>query len=70
MPNEATPEVCNLDTRGARLRGSIGVTFLVVTAAAFAAILLLGDVPRSWRLLVGLPAYGAAVGLLQARAKT
>lgn len=69
MPNEPQPEVCNLDTRGARLRGSIGVTFLALTAAAI-AVILLTDVPRGWRPLIALPAYGAAVGLLQARAKT
>jgi hypothetical protein len=69
MLNEPQPEVCNLDTRGARLRGAIGVTFLAVTAAAL-AVILLGDIPRGWRLLIALPAYGAAVGLLQARAKT
>jgi hypothetical protein len=69
MPNEAWSEVCNLDVRGSRLRRGVGVSFLAVTAMAFVAIVV-ADVPRGWRLLVFGPAYGAAVGLLQARAKT
>lgn len=69
MPDEAPVEVCNLDRRGAYRRRAIGVVSLAATAIAL-AVVLLGDVPRWWRLLVFLPAYGTAVGLLQARAKT
>ena len=69
MPNEAWSVVCNLDTRGAKMRGTVGVVFAGVAVVALAAVLL-GDVPWWGRLLVFLPAYGAAVGLLQARAKT
>ena len=69
MPDATPTLVCNLDPRGTRLRGTIGLVFAVVTLVAL-VLVALGSLPGWWRLLVFPPAYGAAVGLLQARAKT
>lgn len=65
------PSVCiaNIGPRQRRARLRFGLVMAVVTVAALAAALLL-PVPRAARLLVFLPAWMAALGILQHREKT
>jgi hypothetical protein len=64
-------QVCvpNIGPRQRRQRLLVGLAALVVTGAA-AAVLISGDSPRLWRLGLLLPAFMAALGVMQARAQT
>lgn len=62
--------VCNLDARGDRRRARVGVALAVVTAAVAVFLVLRDDLSPWWSLLVLPPAYGAALGFLQANAST
>jgi hypothetical protein len=63
-------EICaNIGPRERRRRLVGGFVFLLVTACV-AGCLILFDVPRPWRLLVFLPAWGTAIGFFQVSAKT
>jgi hypothetical protein len=63
-------EVCaNIGPHERRRRLVGGFVFLLVTACV-AGGLILFDAPRVWRLLVFLPAWGAAIGFFQVSAKT
>jgi hypothetical protein len=70
MATSIPPMVCNLDARGDRRRARVGVALTVVTIVV-AAIVVLGHVLSPWWSLAVLPpAYGAALGFLQAKAST
>lgn len=58
------PGVCNIGSDERRLRFNAGILSLVVTLAA-SVLLVIFDMQWQWRLLVFLPAMGAAIGLLQ-----
>ncbi len=64
-------EVCvpNIGARERRKR-RIGGLVLAGVALGLAAWLLNVDAPRVWRLVVVLPALGAALGFFQARSQT
>ena len=63
-------EICaNIGPRERRRRFVGGFVFLLVTACVAGCLILL-DAPRVWRLLVFLPAWGAAIGFFQVGAKT
>lgn len=66
-----TGEVCvpNIGRRHRRGRLAVGI-LAGVSAALLLAWLVLSDAPRAWRLLVALPAWLAAIGILQHREKT
>jgi hypothetical protein len=65
-----TAEACsNIGPRERRRRLIGGFVFLLV-AACVAGCLILFNAPRSWRLLVFLPAWAAAIGFYQVSAKT
>lgn len=66
MTNEYIPGVCNIGPAEIRRRRDTGIVG-GVGAVAVLATLLATDAPRPLRLLVALPAMGAASGLLQAR---
>jgi hypothetical protein len=60
---------CNLEAGGVRRRlrqGYLHTAVLVVVTVAFFAL----DAPREARWIVGLPAFLAAIGYLQAATKT
>ena len=61
--------VCNLDARGDRRRARVGYA-LAAVAVAIAAFVLVRDLAPWWSLAVLPPAYGAALGFLQANAST
>lgn len=70
-PVSETAAVCiaNIGPRERRKRMTFGVTLLV--AGGVAAALLVGfRADRLWRLLLFLPFWAGAVGVLQAREKT
>ena len=70
MTSDAQPMVCNLDARGDRRRAGVGVALTIVTLAVAAFVLLRRDLSPWWALAVLPPAYGAALGFLQAKAST
>jgi hypothetical protein len=59
------PGVCNIGPDEIAHRRRAGHAGAVVTLALLAALLLLG-VPPAWRLLIAIPAAGAAITYLQA----
>ena len=59
------PGVCNIGPAEISRRRRAGHAGLIVTLGLYAVLLLVGG-PRALRLLVALPAAGAAVGYLQA----
>ncbi|HEV8584889.1 MAG TPA: hypothetical protein VGT02_07945 [Methylomirabilota bacterium] len=65
----ALPLVTNIGSRGRRRRFLMGVGGLVVVLLLGAAFVLL-DAPRGARLVLFLPLFAAALGLLQARGGT
>lgn len=64
-------EACvpNIGGRQRRARW-LGGAVAAVAAAALLGILVLSGAPRWWRLAVALPAWLAALGLLQSKEKT
>lgn len=66
-----TSAVCiaNIGRRERRKRMTFGVT-LLVAGAVVAAILVGLPADRLWRLVLFLPFWAGAVGVLQAREKT
>jgi hypothetical protein len=65
----STAICANIGPRERRRRRVGGFVFLLV-AACVAGCLILFDAPRGWRLLVFLPAWGAAIGFFQVSART
>jgi hypothetical protein len=70
MATSTPPMVCNLDARGDRRRARVGVALTAVTLAVAAFVLLRQGLSPWWSLAVLPPAYGAALGFLQANAST
>lgn len=61
--------IANIGPRERRKRMTFGLTLLV--AGGVVAVLLIGfQADRLWRLLLFLPFWAGAVGVLQAREKT
>jgi len=60
------PGVCNIGPAERRQRRMMGFVSLAATGVLL-AILLLIDAPVLWRLLIVIPASGAATGFLQDR---
>lgn len=69
MATDARPMVCNLDARGDRTRARMGYALTVATVAV-AAVVVVRDLAPWWSLAALPPAYGAALGFLQANAST
>lgn len=63
--NEYVPGVCNIGAAEIRTRRNSGLVALAVTIVALVLFLVL-PIATPWRLLLALPAAGAAVGFLQA----
>ena len=61
--------IANIGPRQRQRRLVFGLVALAI-AAALCAWLIVEDAPRWWRLLVILPLFGAASGVLQYREKT
>jgi hypothetical protein len=64
--NTYIPGVCNIGPAEIRYRRSAGILGLVAMIV-FLAIFLVFNVPPVWRLVIFIPAAGAAVGFLQAQ---
>lgn len=62
-------EIANIGPRGVRRRRVSGVAGFAI-AVTVAALFIVADVPRWWRLLVVAPLWIGALGEFQARAKT
>ena len=62
------PGACNIGPDEIRKRRAAGVAGVVATVALAAGLIAIGA-PAATRLLVALPAAGAAVGFLQARSR-
>ena len=69
MTNDLTAPAPNIDERGRQRRLVMGI-IACAAAAAVAFWLIATHQPRLARLAVFPLAYGAALGVLQARAKT
>lgn len=67
----STGEACvpNIGRKQRRARW-VGGTLAAVAAAVLLGILIVSGAPRWWRLGVALPAWFAALGLLQSKEKT
>jgi len=65
MSDTYVPGVCNIGPAEIARRKRLGAVAAAGTVALAAPLVLL-PVPRPWRLLVAVPAAGAAVGYLQA----
>ena len=59
----------NIGPRERRRRLAVGVVSLLMAAFLLAA-LVLGGAPRGWRLLIAIPVWMGALGVLQHREKT
>lgn len=66
---EAQACVPNIGPRQRRHRLIVGIAASSVTIVA-ATLLLAGESPRAWRLLLLVPAFVAWLGIFQARAQT
>ena len=69
MATSTPPMVCNLDARGDRTRARVGAVLTAVSVVV-AAVVVLRDLSPWWSIAVLPPAYGAALGFLQANAST
>jgi hypothetical protein len=69
MPNDSPARVANIDARGRRRRLVGGVVWLVVAAAATAALVAL-RAREAWYALLVVPFTLAALGWFQARERT
>lgn len=65
MTDASVPGVCNIGPAEIRRRRTSGIAASAVTVAVLGATLLTGA-PKPLRLLVALPAAGAATGFIQA----
>lgn len=65
MSTSYVPGVCNIGAAEIRARARFGYLGLAVTIIAI-VLFVVFRVPDAWRLLVILPAVGAAMGFLQA----
>jgi hypothetical protein len=70
-PSSVNPTnlVPNIGPGGRRRRLAGGVVGLLAAAFLLAALIVFGA-PRAWRLLVALPVWAGALGVLQHRGKT
>ncbi|MGV8839753.1 MAG: hypothetical protein ACWA6X_05560 [Bauldia sp.] len=68
MPTEYIPGVCNIGADEIRYRRNWGIGGTIATIAAF-VLLLAVDAAPAWFLLLFIPAAGAAIGFIQARAR-
>lgn len=68
-PEEPTHSCENIGPAERKKRNQIGVVCSALTLLSAAALLETHAAP-GWRLLIGLPASAAAMGFLQARART
>lgn len=59
-----TPGMCNIGPAERRMRRRMGIISAVVTILLFVVLIVTGA-PTVWRLLLFVPATGAAAGLLQ-----
>jgi hypothetical protein len=66
MTDQYVPGTCNIGPEEIALRRRAGHAGVAVTAA-LAAVLIGSDRNPAWRLVLALPAAGAASGYLQAR---
>ncbi len=66
---QATACIPNIGPRQRQRRMMVGLVLSAVTVA-LAAFLLVGEVPRVWRVLLFAPALMAALGVFQAREQT
>ena len=66
MTDQYVPGACNIGPEEIALRRRAGHAGVAVTAALAAALVRSGSNP-AWRLVLALPAAGAAAGYLQAR---
>lgn len=62
--SEYIPGMCNIGPAERRMRRTTGIVSGVVAVALLIALLLI-EAPTIWRLLIFIPAVGAASGLLQ-----
>ena len=69
MPNDSPARIANIDARGRRRRLVGGVVWLVVAAAATAALVAL-RAREGWYALLVVPFTLAALGWFQARERT
>jgi hypothetical protein len=61
--------VANIGPRECRKRLTFGIAMLSMSMV-IAAVLVATGVPRGWRVLLFLPLWAAALGVLQAREST
>lgn len=59
-----TPGMCNIGPAERRMRRRMGIISAAVTVVLFTT-LVATDAPTAWRLVLFIPATGAAAGLLQ-----
>jgi hypothetical protein len=66
MQNQYVPGACNIGKNEIAKRQTAGWIGLILTVGLFGLFAYL-EAPRSWRLLIFIPAMMAAIGFLQAR---
>jgi hypothetical protein len=66
LENKYVPGVCNIGRSEIKRRKQAGWTGLIITVILL-GLLIYFDMPRSWRLVIFIPAIIMAIGFLQAR---
>jgi hypothetical protein len=66
--DEYVPGTCNIGAVDARARARVGWAGVAATVALAGGVLAIGAHP-AWMLAAAVPAYVAAIGLLQARSR-
>jgi hypothetical protein len=65
----ATRQIANIGPAERRKRQNLGL-LLLAASLAVAVVLIAGNFPRGWRLLLIIPLWAAALGVFQARERT
>ena len=64
------PKPININPREAAKRRLFGIVMTVIAVAATVGLIFSSDISRWWRCVAFVPAWGAALGFLQAHYST
>jgi len=63
---EYIPGVCNIDTKGRKIRATFGAISITITVVLWAILTITKNTAFYWNLLLALPAMAGFIGIWQA----